>query len=57
MKKITSCINSEDKLNEDKTTIYKSDKYDITVIICNSNYIFIGDNKLEYSKEMCITEV
>ena len=57
MKKITSCLNSEDKLNTDESVIYKSDEMDITVIICKSNYIFIGDKKLEYSTDMCNTEV
>ena len=57
MKKITSCLNTEDKLYEEETTVYKSDDMDITVIICKSNYIFIGDKNLNYTSDMCNTEV
>ena len=56
-KKITGLLKNTVTLKDGGTKIYKSDKYDITIVKCNTlmgnKDIFIGDYEMNFDNDMC----
>jgi len=61
LKSITDLMEHESTVRDGGTNIYRSEKYDLTVITCNrikyndksNRDVFIGDYELEFSNDMC----
>ena len=56
-KKITGLLKNTVTLKDGGTKIYKSDKYDITIVKCNTlsgnKDVFIGDYEMDFDNKMC----
>ena len=61
IKDVTDLMEHESTIRDGGTNIYRSEKYDLTVITCNriivekdkNKDVYIGDYKLEFSNDMC----
>jgi thioredoxin-related protein len=61
LKSITDLMEHESTVRDGGTNIYRSEKYDLTIIMCNrikpndasNRDVYLGDYKLEFNNNMC----